>query len=255
MIKLASNYVPYNFTEAEFEIVPMKGQQLSLLSKAVLADDISYALQAVDQIINQDINTITIPDFYHILMYARFQSMPASGVEIAWDCNGSMYRAETSGIDYNLLQLEAMNKAFEMDPENNPDPEKLIVEEVDCGKHVEQELRLNDFHILELPADTALEPGFDFPRCNILPSLLEAYSDPERVLIAGAAQWLQGGENIDDKINAMNNSDGLGLYDELSKLNARLTYGVKQKLPVICPKCGTKHQVAVVLTPELFFRF
>lgn len=253
MIKLPSNYVPYNFTSEDLELNLMTGKELSLMSKAIIADDITYAVEAIGNVINVDVNELAIADFYALLLMARFKSMPHSPMEGNWICQGSVYRDIKTNVEYNHLQLQVMLKAFEKDPENNPDPDKIKVETVDCSHKNEKHVDLDDFEVLYLDENITLPEGFDFPRVKILSSLLESFTDPEQCLLATAAQWIKEGDTVSDKIDIMNKSP-LTFYDELSKFNAANTFGMIQNVVKACDRCGTRQILSIQITPDMFFR-
>ena len=255
MIKLPSNYVPYDFQPDSLTMRPMKGAELADMSKAFISDDISFAIKAIGAVINVDVNQITIPDFYALMLHARYISMPKSTPMGIWKCQGSMYEDQKSKVQYSMLQLQGMMKAYELDKEHNQNPNDIMVETVACGIEHSVGIVESDFEFIELPADIEpLDPKFDYPRVRMLPQLTQALADPEICLTALAAQWLKDGDTLDEKLALMNAAPDLSLYDELSTLHAVRTYGVKQSVSKVCYTCGTEQPLVMVISPSIFFR-
>lgn len=253
MLKLPSNYIPYQFKDGDLTLREMTGRELSLMSKSVVSDDISYAIEAIGNLINlPDINLITVPDFYYLMLKARYMSLPSKPAAV-WTCEGDMYKDIDTGVRYNLMQLESMVKAFDKDPENNKDPNKMQVETVDCKEYNSQEVLFDEFPIIHLDEDVQLDEDLDFPRVSLLPSLITALAEPEYCLTAQAAQWIKEGDTVQDKLRVLEDSP-LSFYDRIAKVAQDNQYGITQTVSKACHACGTKQNHVFNIMPDMFFR-
>ena len=164
-----------------------------------------------------------------------------------------MYRDIKTNIKYNLLQLDAMLKAFEADPEVNPDPSKIKVHEEVCGKNNVIDVSFEEFEVVYLSDDIKLDDDMDFPRCKHLPGILAALVQPEYSLMVQSAQWLREGATIPEKLDLLEISP-VSLTDRLAKFSTEHTYGVSQTVTKMCTQCGKEQQHSFPIIPDMFFR-
>lgn len=254
--ELPSRFHPYTFDSLTITNFGMK--QLALVSKCLVTKDINYMIEAVGQTIDRPISDITIGDFFFLMAWQRVYSYPTSPIVASWVCEGTLYKIhDMEPMSWTALQAlaDAWERAKEDQRVHLLDPSAQLVEEIECGNECNENTSLSDFPLIQLPIDCPiLDSRLDWPRTNVLKSLLEALTDPETALLASAVQWVKDGNTIQDKITILSDEQDLTLFDLAAQANADFTHGISEIFVKTCPKCGTGHNMLLKIEPSLFFR-
>jgi len=241
---LPSNFYPYTFKE--LYIRPFTVQELRLISKAAVLNEMQHVVRAVDLCITQDANDLTIGDFYYVLMWLKIHSTPKSPYVVEWHCPELVYRnIETGNLIFNDNNFKA--------PEG--DDAKLYKLEP-CGCHNTELVHITDIDIIQLPEEgwEGLPEGFDFPRARILQEVREALKDPELRFIVGPAQWIKTGTTLAEKIKFLESQADLDMFDTASGLNDLISHGIRETTTLHCRNCRASHPYEIQLEPYNFFR-
>lgn len=243
---LPSNFVPYSFKS--LYVRPLTVLELRLISKAAVLKEPQHLLRAIDLVISEDINRITIGDFYYLLMWLRIHSMPKTPYVIEWHCE------EQAPVD-------AAGKRIIYD---DPEFESLLaagpVTYSKCLTHNSEIIHLTDVEIVSVPdglegLPDPLIPGtaLDWPRVRDLASIQEAFQDPELRLIVGPAQWVAGA-SLAEKITTLEQQPDLSLFDFASAVNEEIVHGIRETTTLTCRGCGIKRPHTLALDALSFFR-
>lgn len=241
---LPTNYFPYPFKE--LYIRPLTVHELRLISKAATLDEMQHVVRAVDLCISEEAGSLSIGDFYYVLMWLKIHSTPKTPYVVEWHCSEQVYRHKETG---SLIFNDASFKA----PEGDALKEYEVIP---CGCHNSELIHMTVLDIVQLPEDdwSGLPEGFDFPRASMIQEVRDALKDPELRYIAGPAQWVGKGTTLAEKIAFLESQSDLDMFDTASGLNELLTHGIKETTTLHCRNCRVSYPYEIQLEPYNFFR-
>lgn len=254
---LPSRAHPYAFSGFNCTTFGMK--QLEKLSTSIVANDVQYLINAMSDVVDVDVNQLTIGDFYFLLAWQRmFCYQKSKPITANWKCVGTLYDSKITGrISYtSMLALNtAWDTANDEQRESMVDPDTIMVTELVCGNENSEPVTWNDFPRIWLPeTKPELDDRLDYPRVQLLSSLIDAMSDPELVLLAPAVQWIKLGSTIEEKVEIIQQENDLSLFDIAAETNIEFTHGISEVFTKVCPVCGTEHELKFKIEPHIFFR-
>ena len=215
---IASEFALYPFKE-----IVMSGfllSELMLLAKANSTDSILPILKAVDNVIDVDVNILTIPDFFYMMYWLRIESFPKTPLYLPWTCDQKTEKGEVCGYK-NLDRLMHTNMRT-----------KYLKE---CKDH-----------------DKPLPPGIAHPRALLLESLdLKDRNDPAYEIYK-VAMWVEEGRTIDDKVTVLMDQTTPTLYEDALHTAIRLKYGVEELANVNCKECGASRLYQLSISAATF---
>ena len=243
---LPSNFVPYPFKS--LYVRPLTVLELRLISKAAVLKEPQHLLRALDLVISEDIDSITIGDFYYLLMWLRIHSMPKTPYVIEWHCAEQV----TVGQDGKRIMYD--------DPDFADLVSKGPITYSPCATHNSEIIHLTDVEIVSIDDSLTSLPdpeipgqSLDWPRVNNLSAIQEAFQDPELRLIVGPAQWVAG-TTLADKIAVLEAQPDLALFDFASAVNEQIVHGIRETTTLTCRGCGIKRPHTLALDALSFFR-
>jgi len=243
---LPSNFVSYSFKS--LYVRPLTVLELRLISKAAVLKEPQHLLRAIDLVISEDIDQITIGDFYYLLMWLRIHSMPKTPYVIEWHCE------EKSPMDADGKRIRYDDPEFESLLSAGP------VTYSPCLTHNSEIIHLTDVEIVSVPDDLEGLPdpqipgtALDWPRVRDLAAIQEAFQDPELRLIIGPAQWVAG-TSLAEKISILEQQPDLALFDFASSVNEQVVHGIRETTTLTCRGCGIKRPHTLALDALSFFR-
>jgi hypothetical protein len=250
---LPSNFFPYSdkYIESTFTklfIRPFTVPELRLISKAAVLKEYCHLIKAIDLCISEPINTITIGDFYYILMWLKINSMTKTPYTIDWSCPS------------NIVQLKADNTLIMNDDSFKLPESESDYDVIECGSNNVELVYMSDVQIIcldetnftELP-EAVGNVVFDFPRVAILESVKEIIGDPEMEFILGAAQWVKG-DTLEQKIKLLEQHPNLDAFDSASALNESVIHGIEETCKLTCRRCLKQYSHKFKLDPLSFFQ-
>lgn len=266
---LPSACKPYDFKH--LMIRPLSVEELKHISQAISLNDITHLIRAVDLVIDQPVEVITIGDFFYILMWLRVKSYPKSPVVVNWTCHADYFATKETRVAF---KADTSSTESETSTESNikatkevfvpyKGPQSKIPELVKSGKLKPMKcdyqnteiVRLSKIEILCIPDDFVLDDDrLDYPRVNILPELIELESNNEYGYILPAAQWVKQGANLREKLAVLEQQPDLDLFDSAFKVSDEIAHGVKENVRLNCANCGTVYTHTLELNPLTFFR-
>lgn len=239
---LPSNFFPYpNFKK--LYIRPFNFGELKFVSKAAALKEVSHLIRAIDLVISENVNELSIGDFYYILMWLRIHSFPKTPLVVEWHCPEQVLtNKETCVI--------VPNDASFVEPS---DPENYEMRY--CATHNTELIHMTSVEIYSLDETNfqALPEGFDFPRVKHLEDIQTAVKDPELQFIAGAAQWIEG-DTFADKIKKLEDQPDLSMYNMAFALNEKIQHGVGESTTLTCRHCRGKQPFVIAIDALTFFR-
>jgi hypothetical protein len=237
---LPSDFIAYpELTRKKLYIRPFTIAELKLISKSIVTKDVKHVIRAVDLVIDMPADRLTIGDFYYILMWLRLNSYPKSPLAVQWECNELVYRTRDS--TKFLKFSETPSKEELADWVKTP-----------CKTSNNEAIHNANTKVYELPDNTKLPEGYDFPRVCDLQNISLAKNDPELSFLVNGLQWIKG--DWDYKLAQLNGVDGVDFYDTGSALNETIIHGVGEKAVLTCKGCGAKADYQVQLNAASFFR-
>mgnify|MGYP006421225179 CR=1 FL=1 len=253
---LPSGLLPYSFKHVEME--PFKVNEIMKLSKARSLQSVAPMVDALNDVVSCDANDLTDGDFYYLLAFQRLNAYTSSPMIVQWECEGIVFQ-EQSGLQrrFNNEQLkklvEEYDNASEERKEELEDPNELVVESVICGEYNEQQVGFNDLIVQRLEENQVIDERLDYPRIRTLPQGIAKSEDPELRHVIQAARWLKKGDNLDEKLELLRNSDNLELFETAYRTEMTVRHGVSNVVLKECPKCGVLSKHVFDITPETFF--
>jgi hypothetical protein len=256
---LPSNFFPYEYKK--LYVRPFTVKELRLISKAAMLKDYSHLIRAVDLVMTEDAYSLTIGDFYYILMWLRIHSMPKTPYIIEWHCHSPvLIHKETKALIFN-------DETFEEPAEEDEDAYDVEV----CKTHNSEIIHMTDVDILCIEDDFEgiNEEGstlFDFPRVAILGELEEAKANPELQLIIGAAQWISSTneimkngqpvkcETLVDKIAFLEEQQDCQIFDDAAAINELVIHGIVETTKLTCRRCRKNVPHTLKIDALSFFR-
>ena len=241
---LPSNFEPYEYKK--LHIRPFQVGHLRLISKALSSNDISFQIQAVDQVIDQDVHTLSTGDYFYVRMWLKIHSSTKTPLTVDWHCGASVLKHKNNNT-YIL---------------NSPKDRELLAtvdlddyDEVPCKTHNTELVYSTDLEVVQLPEEgyVPLPEGFDFPRVGIYSDIKEGLLNPELKYIVGAAQWLAGG-TLAERIAKLESEENLDTFNTALALSAVYAHGVKETTTLHCNGCGMEHPYLVQISDLSFFQ-
>lgn len=243
---LPSNFYPYP-TFKQLYIRPFTTKHLRLLSKATVTRDIRNQIRAVDLVITQDVNELSVGDYYYILEWLKIYSTTKTPVIVDWHCPEQRLKHKETGeyISNKPDVLKATAATI--------NPDDYILEP--CGTHNTESLHMTNLEIIQLPEEgwTPLPEGFDFPRVANLPEVREALLDPELNMLVGPAQWVAGA-TLEEKLRILDEQPNLDMFTEAQALNDTVVHGLKETSTLHCRTCQAEHPYTINIDALDFFR-
>lgn len=245
--QLPSKYYPYDLKD--LHIRPFGVKELRLLSKAITYNNLDYMVSAVDQVIDHDAFSLTIGDFYYVLMWLRLQSFPKTPLVVTWPCEEKvLFHKETGDMLFNDVQRSMTEE------------ELYNYRLEDCGTHNSESIYHTTLDIIHLEDDfdlAALDSRLDYPRARHLNDITQALADPELRMIVNAAQWIKievGEDTLENKIKLLEEQSDLELFDSASAANQVVVHGLAEATKLTCRKCRKQYNYAIQINPLSFFR-
>ncbi len=240
---LPSEFIPYS--QKQIFIRPFTISELKLLSKSIVLKDIKHLIKAVDNVIDIDVNDLTVGDFYYILMWLRLHSFPKSPIMVQWRCDESIYRS--LAFEPNSTQKTYLPAGVA------PDEEQMSeFEIVSCNTGNNEAIHMTDITVQSLDEDFVMPEGYDFPRVKYLDDVQKEMINPEMELIAPAAQWISG--TWIEKMAKLENDPGLSLFDMATALQETVIHGVSENAILTCRGCKKKSLYLLQINATTFFR-
>lgn len=250
---LPSNFYPYDF--GSLYIKPFTVKHLRLLSKGILTKDVTYQQRAVDLVISQDVNVLTIGDYYYVLEWLKINSTTKTPLIVEWHCQ-----------DQRLQNKET--KEF---VPNDPRTLKTVAPTLDaeeydlvpCVTHNTEILHMVNLDVLQLPEEgwDGIPEGFDFPRVAQMQGIQEALKDNELNMLVGAAQWVAAEPKpgkpyatILDKIDVLEAQSNLDMFTTAMAINDTVVHGIAQNSILHCRTCGSEHPYEIQIDSVSFFQ-
>lgn len=255
VLTLPSNMIPYQFEQITMQNFGVK--QLMLMSKAVSTGSWAPVVQALDSVIDVDVDLLTDGDFYYLLACQRIAGYKISPLQAAWYCEGEVFQ-EQGNLERvftrdQLIKLVNDYDAADADEkEELEDPEELSLMSMKCNHHNAHNLTLDSLYIVSLETKK-LPEGLDFPRVRTLVDAIVAREEPENERIVQAARWVAYGDTIEEKIDILSNQKDLQMFESALQTDIQVRHGVSQVLVVNCEKCGQPMEHTFNIGPETFF--
>lgn len=238
---LPSLGIPYGDKEIKIYVRPFRMPELRMLSKAVELGEMLHLMRAVDNVITLPVESLTIGDFFYVLLWLRIYSMPKSPYVVEWKCD-QPYFTHKETKQYLTYQDATWPSVEELRTLYNSEP---------CNTENTSIVHQSDVEVLALDENLVLPFGFDFPRMSIYVDRAAALKDPEMALLAPAIQWLVGETWADKVTYANNNPEAVG---EALDLNRKVVHGIGEAVTFQCRKCRVEHTSKVELNALSFFR-
>lgn len=209
----------------DFDKIKMRGfllDELMLLAKAHANKDASFVVQAVNNVLDVDVNILTIPDFYNMLYWLRIESYPKTPLYMPWKCDEVV--DTTTNRVCNTENFDRLSK---------------VSIQVKYLKECEG-------------YDQPLPPGIDYPRVPVYVSLSEKEKDDPLHEIYKVAMWVAEGTTIDEKMRVLRSQKTLELYENALMVANRLQYGVREAVNVNCKECGASRYYILSISAATF---
>lgn len=226
LTELPSRFLPYE--QRSLYIRPFSVLELKLIARSIELNSIDYITQAIDNCIDLDVYSLTIPDYFYLYYWLRIESYPNTPYYCNWECN----------------ELQA---------------DKSV-----CGHKNVSPLTQNEMTVSYLESNLITDSRLDYPRVRLLEDLTIAALEKkgsrqlfssDDLLLVEAAKWIKDGDTIFDKIKILESQPDLRLYESAFHLNQTIQYGVYEFTLVTCGRCGAKRRFKVSLDASKFFPF
>lgn len=244
---LPSNFYPYDF--GKLYARPFAFNELLLVGRAAAEQDITHLIRAVDTVITEDVNEITIGDFFYLLLWLKTYSTPKQPKVIPWECDDTILKDKETG--------EAV-----LNEPGTTLPEGKTLEDYDvepCGTSNSEIIHISTVDIIMLPEEgwEGLPEGFDFPRTRLLPEINEIKQDPikaaEYRYVLSAVKWVAG-KTLKDKIKVLEQQPDLSLFEQAKALDDTVSHGIKETCTLTCRKCRAQRNAVITLDALTFFQ-
>lgn len=255
-LELPSLYLPYNFKSVNLNencgpvfIAPF--------ARSAEDDDMKPALEAVQRVIDVDVNVLTEGDFYYIMTVLRILAFKRNPLVASWRCNGGeVIKRGDTGERWTLGQLESYVNQWNdaEDKSGMVDPNTIEVEIVPCLHDNEENVTVDDLIIHTLPdpeeAPFVLDPRLDFPRAGLIPEAYDLSDDPDYGPFVRVAKWVREGKTMLDKIELVQNS--MELYEAAIHAERTYRHGVTKYIVKQCRACSNMNTIAMEVRPLSF---
>lgn len=224
---IGSDFIPYTdkYVSKPFTSInvrPFTVNELFLIADSIKTKSIRSLIQAVDNVIDVDVNLLTVPDYYNLYYWLRFMSYPKTPPYVEWTCNNLQV------VDDELVK---------------------------CGHLNVSRLKKTDVKVHHLSACGPIElnPMLDFPRVSLLLSVedLEDDNGPVRDLF-NVAMWVKEGVTINEKVAVLRSAPDLSLYEDALHASRTYVYGADEFVSIKCEVCGVKGYVKVPFNATTF---
>ena len=242
--ELPSDFLPY--PDRQYIMVrPFSVKELKLIARSIETGNVDYITQAIDNCIDMDVYSLTIPDYFYLYYWFRIESYPNTPHYMEWKCDEVL--AETDAVLENKTKV--------------------------CGYENTSQLTRSDIKLVHLQSDLGfnglVDLRLDYPRVSLLEDLNTASDDKlalnkgrtdttfkmDDLVLVDAAKWISEGDTIFDKIKILESQPDLSLYEAAAAANKALQYGVYEFTIVTCRGCGAKRRYRVLLDAPKFFPF
>lgn len=254
-MQLPSAGIPYDVKQITMQ--PFGVKQIMMLSRAVATGSWAPVVQALDSVLDYNVNLITDGDFYFLLAVQRILGYKISPLQASWDCQGVVFR-ENEGLKrtFTRKQIRDMVKEYDAASEEEraelANPDDLILTSVHCNHSNAKQLTMSDLFIVPLETKT-LPEGLDFPRTNTLVDSLVAKNDPDNSRVVQAARWIAHGDTLEEKMDILANQPDLRLFELALQTDIKVRHGVSQIIALPCERCEQPSEHTFNIGPETFF--
>lgn len=253
---LPSKLIPYRVKEIKME--PFKVPQIMKMSRAVALNSLVPAIEAINDVLDIDVNELVDGDFYYLLAWQRIVAYGHSPLKADWVCEGTVFK-ETGGLERTFTESEIKRIVEDYDAADDEqkaqmeDPAELQVEAQTCGHRNSVEVTMDMLSVIQYMDDLKLYEGLDFPRVSTLPDSIAFRENPEKQNVVQAARWIHSGANLAEKLDILNSQEDLKLFEKSLQTNQVNQCGVSRVISLPCEKCGTIGRLGFDIRPETFF--
>ncbi len=231
----------YGYDWKTMHLRPFRLADYPSISKAAKLDNMDLMLDTIDKVITQDSRDLTIGDFYFVLMWLRFHSMPKTPQVFTWDCDQLVLKNKKTGV---LIPNTV--------PYQNPQI-RSDYEAVPCDAMTTESVHQADVQIIDLPDEGVVLPdGYDWPRARHIMAIREALADPEYALLAPYIQWMAG-DTFEDRKAAFLAGDN-DTMATAAALNSKYQHGISETVKLTCRNCRYEHYELLNVDPSSFFQ-
>lgn len=219
---LASDFQMYDFDK-----ISIKGfsiNELMLIAKARATNDTNFIIQAMQNVVNIDVDYLTIPDFKHLLYWLRIESYPKTPMYMPWKCDNTLITKDDKPSICGSDNLDRLSKSS-----------LKIVRLKECEGYAQP-----------------LPPELDYPRVSVFASIADKDPKDPYHAIYKVAMWVKEGKTIDEKIAIMQKDSTLKLYESALEVAGRLRYGVRESVNVKCKECGANRFYIMSISAATF---
>jgi hypothetical protein len=196
---LPSKFITYDFDS--LNVRRFRPRDLSKLYQSARNEDFTIMIKVVGSTIDQDINVLTIPDFYYLMYWHRLHSYPNSPFEVKWR---SKYGSDEI---YTITKDNLVVNPIKISPEG-------YASEVGLGLRIPTVADLID---IQARKDTK--------------------TDDDTWLI-DRAQFLQG-DSLEEKLNTLDDM-GVEFLEHMRGFGEATEHGVEEDLKVCCSQTYTE---------------
>ena len=242
--------LPSNFKGYEFKnilIRPFGINELKLISRAASLKEPQHVIRAIDLTISQDVNELTVGDYYYMLMWHKLHSYTKTPLIVEWPCPMEVWHRKRDGL-VQLVPLTAEQEAEAAKSEAIED--KFVLE--DCNTVNSEPISMVNVEIVSLEDDFVLPEGLDFPHVGTMLEVDELMQDPDMQFLVPALQWMPGNSMV-EKMKQFEDAPDLDLFQRANKANQEIVHGVKQTTTLTCRRCHSRHPYTIKLDPLSFF--
>lgn len=235
-IGLPSDFIPNDFKTLFAR--PLRLPEFHLLCRAVSEGDIIHEIRALDCCIDQDINELTIQDYYYLRTWFKINSCTKSPISVEWACPSKRLEHKTTGVRLRSDSKELVNPAD--------------YNVVDCGFLNPSLVGNSNIELTMLQEGTELPPQYDYPRVSKLAEMQEIYKDVEKRLSSKGAKWLNT-RTMEEAYSLLEQEANLDLLHGGFALDDTVVFGIKEHVELTCQQCGSKHKYQLDITSPRFF--
>lgn len=253
---LPSRLLPYPVKQ--IEIKEFRPKQIALLSKAVMLDDMSPAIEAMGSVMsNLDVMQLTTGDFFFLLTWQRLHALKRNPVMAEWVCPGAMFADRETGAKYSTRDIKTLVENWEAADdatrESMKDPDDIQLDGYQCNHANYKTIAFDEFSIVYLDESIVLDERLDYPRCATLSEFLKLQNDPDYGMLAEAAQWIKGDVSLSKRISDLTKQDDNDLFEIACQTSRDVQHGIRRTVMKSCDACGHKHSMNFVVDPKAFF--
>ncbi len=244
---LPSNHKGYDWTE--LLIRPFEIPELKLISRAATLGEPEHIIRAIDLTISRDVRTLTVGDYYYVLMWQKMHSYTKTPLIVEWPCPMNVWHRLRDGRV--TLEPPTQEEVEESLQEGKEEADRFNF--IPCNTLNTQPIQMPDVKIVSLDDAFVLPEGLDFPRVGTMLEVDALMKDPDMAFLVPALQWMPG-ETMKDKMDHFEQSNDLDLFKRANKANSEIVHGIIQTTTLTCRKCGSQHPYEIRLDPLSFFQ-